>query len=142
MNLVKRNNSNGNFPFVMDEIFRDLLGGTQVTRPFPPVNIKETEQSFTVELMAPGKKKEDFSIELDKDLLSISSQIKTENTEQVEGKFTRKEFTQSSFKRSFTLPETVNNEGINAVYEDGILKITLPKREEELPKAKRVIDIS
>ena len=142
MNLVKRNNSNGNFPFVMDEFFKDLMGGTQVTRPFPPVNIKETEQFFTLELVAPGKKKEDFNIELDKDLLSISSEIKTEKTEQGEGKFTRKEFSQSSFKRSFTLPETVNHEGINAVYEDGVLKITLPKREEALLKIKRVIDIS
>lgn len=142
MNLVKRNNTNG-FPFVMDEIFKDLMGGTQyVNKVTAPVNIKETENNFIVELMAPGLKKEDFNIELDNDLLMISSEIKTEKTEGEEGKFTRKEFSFSSFKRSFTLPETVNQEAITASYDNGILKLTLPKKEEALPKEKRLIDIS
>lgn len=142
MNLVKRNNTNG-FPFVMDEIFKDLMGGTQyVNKVTAPVNIKETENNFLVELMAPGLKKEDFNVELNNDLLTISSEVKTEKTEGEEGKFTRKEFNFSSFKRSFTLPETVNQEAITASYDNGILKLTLPKKEEALPKEKRLIDIS
>lgn len=143
MNLVKRNNSNGAFPFVMDELFRDLMGGTQyVNKVTVPVNIKESQNSFLVELVAPGFKKEDFNVELDNDVLTISAKVKEEKTEQEEGKFTRKEFSFSSFKRSFTLPETVKHEDINALYEDGVLKVTLPKKEEALPKEKRVIDIS
>tara|TARA_B100001093_G_C26325519_1_gene799546 strand:+ start:24 stop:452 length:429 start_codon:yes stop_codon:yes gene_type:complete len=142
MNLAKRNTANRAFPTVMDELFKDLLGGTQyVHKAVPPVNIRETEGSFTVELMAPGMKKEDFNLEIDNDLLTISAEVKAENTED-NGKFTRREFSFTSFKRSFTLPETVKEDDINAVYEDGILKITLPKKEEALPKAKRLIEIS
>ena len=137
MNLVKRNNANRVFPSVMDELFKDLMGGTQyVQKAVPPVNIKETEQAFAVELMAPGFKKEDFNIELDNDLLTISAEVKTEKTEGEEGKFTRKEFCFSSFKRSFTLPETVKDEEINASYENGILKITLPKKRKHCQKQK------
>ena len=143
MNLVKRNNANRVFPSVMDELFKDLMGGTQyVQKAVPPVNIKETEQEFTLELIAPGLKKEDFNIELDNDLLTVSAEIKSEKTEQEEGKFTRREFSFSSFKRSFSLPETIKEEGINASYQNGILAITLPKKEEALPKAKRLVEIS
>ena len=142
MNLVKRNGSNGLFPSVMDELFKDMLGGTQyVNRMVPPVNIRENDNSYEVELMAPGMKKEDFNIELDNELLTISAEIKSENNTQEEGKFTRREFSYSSFKRTFTLPETVKEEDINALYQDGILKISLPKKEEALPKPKRMIEI-
>ncbi len=142
MNTVKRNPANRAFPAVMDELFKDLLGGTQyVHKAVPPVNIRETEQSYSLELMAAGMKKEDFNIEIDNDLLTISAGIKAEANEET-GKFTRREFSFASFKRSFTLPETIKGEEINAVYEDGILKITLPKKEEVLPKAKRLIEIS
>lgn len=144
MNLVKRNgNSNSNlFSSVMDELFKDWMGGTQMVNRtvVPPVNIKETDEAFTVDLMAYGMKKEDFNIEVDNDLLTISSEVKQEKNEQ-EGKFTRKEFAYSSFRRTFTLPETVKEEDINASYQDGILRITLPKKDEALPKAKRLIDI-
>lgn len=140
MNLVKRNNTL--FPAVMDELFKDWAGGAQlVNKMVPPVNIRETENAFTVELMAVGLKKEDFSIEVDNELLTISAEVKAEKLQE-EGKFTKKEFSYSSFKRSFTLPETVKQEDINAVYQDGILKLTLPKREEALPKAKRLIEIA
>lgn len=144
MNLVKRNgNSNSLFPSVMDELFKDWAGGSQLaTRMVPPVNIKETDDAFTVELMAPGMRKEDFNIEVDHDLLTISAEMKSEKNEQEEGKFTRREFSYSSFRRSFTLPETVKEDDINASYQDGILRIALPKKEEALPKPKRLIDIS
>jgi HSP20 family protein len=142
MNVVKRNSANG-FPIVMDQLFKDLLGGTQyVQKTAPQVNVKETEQSFTLELLAPGLKKEDFNIEIDNELLTISSEVKAGKTEQEEGKFTRREFKITSFKRSFTLPETVKTEDINAAYQDGILTLTLPKKEEALPKAKRLVEIS
>lgn len=140
MNLVKRNNAL--FPAVMDEMFKDWMGGTQmVNKVVPPVNIRENENGFTVELMAAGLKKEDLNIEVDNELLTISAEIKAENNEDG-GKFTKREFGLTSFKRSFHLPETVNEEGINAVYEDGILKLTLPKKDEALPKAKRLIEIA
>lgn len=142
MNIVKRNSTNG-FPIVMDQLFKDILGGTQyVQKAVPQVNIKESEQSFELELVAPGQKKEDFNIEIENDLLTISTEAKTEKIEQEEGKFTRREFRISSFKRAFTLPETVKADEINAAYKDGILTLTLPKKEEALPKAKRMIEIS
>ena len=143
MNLVKRTPSNRNFfPSLMEEFFRpDWIGGMQqMNVSVPPVNIRETDNAFEVELSAPGKAKEDFNIELDNDLLTISSEHKEESTTQ-EGKFTRREFSHSAFKRAFTLPETVNAEDIKAAYENGILKINLPKREEALPKPKRTISI-
>jgi HSP20 family protein len=144
MNLVKRNTVNANrlFPAVMDELFKDWAGGTQFNRMVAPVNIKETDESYTVELMAPGMKKEDFNIEVDNDLLTISAEVKSEKNEQEEGKYTRREFSYSSFKRAFTLPESVKEDNINASYQDGILKIALPKKEEALPKPKRLIEIS
>jgi HSP20 family protein len=143
MNLVKRNNANRVFPTVMDELFKDLIGGTQyVQKTLPPVNIWETEKSFTIELMAPGLEKKDFDIQVDNALLTISSERKGEQAVQEEVKYTRKEFTFASFKRSFSLPETINEEGINASYQNGILAITLPKKEEALPKAKRLVAIS
>jgi len=147
MNLVKRNNSSNSnfFPSIMEELFRpDWMGGIQngnANLAVPPVNIRETDTQFEVELSAPGKTKEDFNIEIDNDLLTISSETKTENTTE-EGKFTRREFSHSAFRRSFTLPESVKEDDIKASYENGILKISLPKREEALPKPKRMIDIS
>ena len=108
----------------------------------PAVNIKETDTAFGLELAAPGKTKEDFIIEIDHNVLTISSETKNE-TEQTEnnGRYTRREFSYTSFRRAFTLPETVNTDAINAVYENGVLLITLPKKEEALPKPKRLIDI-
>lgn len=142
MNTVKRTFGNG-YPVVMDQFFKDILGGTQYTqKAVPPVNIKETEQSFIIDLIAPGLKKEEFAIEVDKKLLTISHKVATENKEEGTTKYTRKEFTPASFKRSFTLPENVNEADINAVYHDGILAITLPKKEEAQQETRRVIEIS
>lgn len=141
MNLIKRNHSN-TFPNVMDEFFKDWMGGSQlVNRAVPPVNIKEADGYFAVELIAPGLKKEDFNIEVENGLLTISSETKAEKMQE-EGKYTRREYTHISFKRAFTLPETVNEDGIDANYADGILTLTLPKKEEAQPKAKRLIQIS
>jgi HSP20 family protein len=140
MNLIKRNTVP--FPSIIDELLKpDWLGGIQnFNTNVPAVNIKETDTSFGIELAAPGKKKEDFNIEIDHNVLTISSEEKTEK-EKTEGKYSRKEFSYSSFRRAFTLPETVNTESINATYENGVLYVALPKREEALPKPKRLIEI-
>lgn len=140
MGLVKRHNVM--FPSLMNEIFKpDWFGGMETfNNHFPAVNIKENEKDFELELVIPGRKKEDFKIEIDKNVLVVSSEAKLEDTDSEEN-YTRKEFKLSSFKRAFTLPETINENKINASYEGGILKLFLPKREEALPKPKRLIDI-
>lgn len=140
MNLIKRNTVP--FPAIIDELFKpDWLGGIQnFNTTIPAVNIKENESGFAIELAAPGKTKEDFKIEIDHNVLTISSESKVEKEETKE-KYTRKEFSYSSFRRTFTLPETVNSESINATYENGILQVALPKKEEALPKPKRSIEI-
>lgn len=143
MELIKRNNSNGLFPSLIEELFRpDWTGGQNLStnRSVPPVNIRETDNAYELELSAPGKKKEDFNINIENDLLTISSQFSESKTEE-EGKYNRREFSFSAFQRSFTLPETVKDDDIKATYEDGILRIDLPKKEEALPKPKRSIEI-
>ena len=142
MNLIKKNTVP--FPSIIDELFKpDWLGGMQnFNTNVPAVNIKETDLSFGIELAAPGKKKEDFNIEIDHNVLTISSEEKEEKEEKDnDGKYTRKEFSYSSFRRSFTLPETVNSDAIQANYETGVLHLVLPKREEALPKPKRLIAV-
>jgi HSP20 family protein len=95
----------------------------------PAVNIRENGDHYTVTLAAPGLKKEDFTIDVDGNMLTISSE-KEESKEQKEDKFTRKEYSYSSFSRSFTLPEDVKQEAIDARYENGELKILLPRKQE------------
>ncbi len=143
MNLVKRNLDY--FPSILDEFLKpDWFGGSQnALASVPAVNIKETDQAFTLELAVPGKKKEDFSIEIDRNVLTIASETKTENEQKDQnGRYTRREYSYASFSRSFTLPQTVNAEMIQASYEDGVLHVQLPKKEEALPKPKRLIEIA
>lgn len=109
----------------------------------PAINIKETETRFELELAAPGLKKDQFHIEVEQNLLTIASERKEENEEKnSEGTYSRREFSYSSFKRSFTLPETVDSERIEAQYENGVLHVAIPKKEEALPKPKRLIEIA
>lgn len=137
--LAKRNSLI--LPSLMNDFFKpDWFGGMDTFNHVPAVNIKENEKDFMLELAIPGFKKEDFNIEIDNDVLTISSEVKKDN-EINEENYTRREFSVSSFKRAFTLPETVNADAINAVYEGGVLTLTLPKREEALPKPKRLIEI-
>jgi HSP20 family protein len=95
----------------------------------PAVNITENKDEYKVALAVPGMKKDDFKIDVDGNMLTISSE-KEENKEEKDKKFTRKEYNYSSFSRSFTLPDEVNKEKIEAKYEEGVLKISLPRREE------------
>lgn len=140
MSIVTRNNLR--FPSLMNEFFKpDWVGGSEnYAATLPAVNIKEDDMGYYLELAIPGKKKEDFNVEVDKDVLTISMETKTED-EKTEENYTRKEFSYTSFKRSFTLPETVDSEKIKASYKDGILSFNLPKKEEALPKPKRMIEI-
>ncbi|PSG88715.1 Hsp20/alpha crystallin family protein [Aurantibacter aestuarii] len=107
----------------------------------PKVNIKENAEAFTVELAVPGFDKKDFKLDLDHKVLSISAEIK-EETENKEENYSRKEFGYASFKRTFTLPDSVDDEAINASYKDGVLSILLPKKEEAKQKPVRSIKIT
>lgn len=107
----------------------------------PKVNIRETADEYFVEMAVPGMQKSDFQIELDNKTLIISNE-KKEEQETEKDNYTRREFGYSSFKRSFSLPETVNEEKIKAEYKDGILSLQLPKREEAKQKPPRSIKIN
>lgn len=139
MNNLSRRNS-----FFDDFFTKDLMDFNR--RPFeensltiPSVNVKEEENGFEIQVAAPGIKKQDFKINLDRNVLSISSENKSENEEvDKDGKFTRREFNYSSFSRSFTLPEMVETDKIEATYEDGILKVSVPKKEIQSPTLKTI----
>ncbi|HOR39340.1 MAG TPA: Hsp20/alpha crystallin family protein [Paludibacteraceae bacterium] len=106
----------------------------------PAVNIKENGEAFEIDVAAPGYEKSDIKIEMNEDLLTVSSNKKLDE-EKTEGEYTKREFSYQSFLRTFTLPKTVDAEKISAVYENGILKITIPKKEEAKVKPARTIDI-
>ncbi|MEJ6980168.1 Hsp20/alpha crystallin family protein [Pedobacter sp. P351] len=134
MTLVKFSNggkSNVLNPFndVFESVFNDSFISDRLTTKVPAVNIAETENDFHIELAAPGLKKEDFKINLDKYVLSISAEKKSENTQESK-RYNKREYSYSSFVRSFTLPETADQENINAEYADGILTIKVAKKEE------------
>jgi HSP20 family protein len=104
---------------------------------YPPVNIYDDKDHYSIEVAAPGLEKNDFKVQLDKNLLVISFE-KKENTETKDGRQVRKEFSQRSFKRSFTVDEKISVEGIVAKYENGILKLTLPKKEDVKESSKDI----
>ena len=108
----------------------------------PAVNIEETDTGFEIDLAAPGFKKEDFSIQIDDDVLTISTEEKCEKEEKTKRVYTRREYSLSAFNRSFTLPKhTVDRENISAKYVDGILKLGVLKLPEAKVKAKKTIAI-
>jgi HSP20 family protein len=129
-NPEKRNNSLlPGFNDVFDSIFSDtFLNDRMVTR-VPAANISETAENFHVELAAPGLKKEDFKLNLDRNVLSISVEQRTENNDSQKN-YSKREYSYTSFVRSFTLPESADENSIEAEYTDGILKINIGKKEE------------
>lgn len=136
-------NGNGRFLPMFDEVFNDFFGGSPVTGTFmnkgAAVNIREDKDAYHLEFAAPGFEKEEFKIDLENQVLTVSAEKKSENKE--EGKqYTRREYVYSAFKRSFNLPESVNEEAIKAEYKNGILHVSIPKKEEE-NKQKREITI-
>ncbi len=144
MSLVKFSNQ---MPSVFDRFFENDMfdwsnrnfSNTNTT--LPAVNIKEDDDGFEVEMSAPGLDKKDFNIELNNSVLTISSEKEVENETKEGQQFTRREFSYQSFSRSFTLPETTESEKIAAKYENGILSVSIPKKEEAKPKPVKQIEI-
>jgi HSP20 family protein len=106
----------------------------------PAVNIKELEDEYQVEVAAPGLEKDNFKIEVDNNMLTISSEFK-EDSEDKKENFTRREFSYSSFNRSFSLPEEVNKDKIKANHKNGILTVHIPKVDEQKSKLRKMIKI-
>lgn len=130
--LVKTISKDNVFPTLFGSIFNDAdyLKNTHAAITVPPANVKEDDKSFSLAIAAPGFKKEEFKINLHESKLTIS----VEKSEESEDNFHRKEFSFGAFSRSFRLPNSVEVKKIEATYEDGILHIALPKKEEAEPK--------
>ena len=130
----------GMFNFLND-VIGDELVQPRVSRnsSTPAVNVKETKKSFELQLAVPGLDKKDINIDLDENVLTISSKTEEEQKEEVEN-FKRREFRFSSFERSFTLPEDIDETKIEAKHENGILSISIPKKEAK-PSQKKLIKI-
>jgi len=148
-NTRTRNTQFVPFSKLVDDFFNDLIPSTPTVRNVarPKANIAETDELFRIELLVPGFVKEDFEIQLEESVLTVSTTIietpkadTEETTETPTEKYTRREFRPNSLKRSFNLPETADAESITATYENGILSIHIPKKELEQP-AKKVIEI-
>lgn len=134
MTLVKfnnglKNNANPFFNDVFDSILNDNFLSDKLVSRTPAVNIAENDNEFHIELAIPGLKKEDFKINLDKNVLTISAEKKAENSTEAK-KYSKREYSYNSFVRSFTLPDTADHSKIDADYTDGILTLTVAKREE------------
>jgi HSP20 family protein len=147
MTLVKRtNNLFPNVPSFFDDFFvKDLMGWSNTNNSYgsslPAVNIKEDDHGFHVEVAAPGLNKDDFKVEVEHDVLTISSEKEAKNAAENET-YMRREFSYASFKRTFSLPENVVDvDKVKAGYSNGVLSISLPKREEVKPKPARTIKI-
>jgi len=107
----------------------------------PSVNIRENQDAFEVDVAAPGLSKNDFKLELNNNLLTISSEKNVENETKEGEQYTKHEFSYQSFTRSFTMPEFADNENITATYDNGILHVAIPKKEEAKPRPTRMIEI-
>lgn len=145
MSLVRFSNQ---LPSLFDRLFEpDFMDWSNrnfstTNTTLPSVNIKEGGEVFEVEVAAPGFEKKDFKIELNHDLLTISSEKKVDKETREDQQFTRREFSYQSFSRSFTLPNIADGEKIAAKYENGILKVVIPKKDEARPKPARQIAVS
>jgi len=145
--LIRKSES---LPTIFNDFFRpweslfDLNGGSLLNTfnpvSMPSVNIVENKDNYEVSLAAPGMKKDDFKIDIDANTLTISAE-KEEKKVENEERYTRKEFNYTSFSRSFSLPDWVNKDRIDASYENGLLKLTLPKTEEAKQIASRHITV-
>ena len=145
MTLIR--STNRLYPSLINHLFnRELVDWTNAgfsadDATLPAVNIREDANRIQIEVAAPGMKKEDFKIDLDQNRLTVSAEFEDENAESNE-LYTRKEFNYRSFRRQFNVPvETIDGDQIQASYKDGILLLTLPKREELKPKPARAIEI-
>ena len=130
-------------PFYMPSIFDDdfFPGFSSRANTMPSVNIRENDKNYTLELAVPGIDKKELKIDINEDVLTISSETKNESEENRDG-YKRKEFSYTSFCRSFYIPENANRDKIEANYKDGVLSVVLPKHEVEKSKITRQIEIS
>ncbi len=141
MSLIKQR---GSFP-IMNSLLEDFwntdgflenrLLGSRMTA--PAVNIQDQDHSFVVEVAAPGLRKSDFSVDLQNGVLRIEAETKEEEEEKTDS-FTRREFAYNGFSRSFSLPEYVKQDDINATYENGILRLVLKKEQQQVSKRKHI----
>jgi len=144
MTLVKYQNR---FPDLLDRFFNNDFEGwnrnnfSNTNTTLPAVNIKENTDAFFVEVAAPGFEKSDFKIELNNDLLTISSEKEINNEVKDDERITKQEYSYQSFTRSFRIPELVDEQKISANYKKGILAIIIPKKEEAKPKPVKQIEI-
>lgn len=135
MTLVKFNSekkSNALMPGfndIFESFFNDAFVSDRMITRVPAANISETPEQYHIELAAPGLKKDDFKLQVDRDVLTISVEQRSENTENQKN-YNKREYSYNSFIRSFTLPESADDNNIEAQYVDGVLKINIAKREE------------
>jgi HSP20 family protein len=147
MTLVKWNHEDNRMPVfsrLMNNVFDDDLDyffGNSSFRRMPSVNIIEGKEDFKIEVAAPGLEKNDFKLNLENNMLTIEAN-KEFKKEQKDERYARREFCYNSFQRSFTLPELVESDKIDAKYENGILQISIPKKEEAKVKPARQISIA
>jgi len=137
--LTRRNFRPFYMPNLFDDDFFSVLPGRNSS--MPAVNIREDEKNYFLELAVPGMDKNDLKIDINEDVLTISAESKNESEEKNDG-YKRKEFSYTSFCRSFYIPDNVNKEKIGANYKEGILSVDLPKQEEEKSKISRQVKIS
>lgn len=127
---------NGLFDEFFNRSIGDMLGSDGLMNQ-PSVNILETANAFELEFAAPGFEKQDFSLNVENEYLTVSAQKETKQEENNE-RYTRREFRFDAFKRSFKLPATINQEAVSAVYKNGVLQVTLPKKEEATTVVKTI----
>lgn len=148
MSMIRRTNFPASINLFDDLFTRDLWNWgsgnhSNTNTTLPAVNIRENNESFIVEMAAPGMNKDDFKIELDGNTLNISSEKKENYETKEDERYARKEFSYQSFQRSFQLSkDVVDIDGINAKYENGVLHLVIPKKEEAKQKPPRMIQIS
>ncbi|MFL5752286.1 MAG: Hsp20/alpha crystallin family protein [Bacteroidia bacterium] len=148
MTLIKVNNQKplvdkNNFGFspLFDEVFDNFLGGSVFNKPamnrVPAVNINESDKAYEIEFAAPGYEKDEFKINLSQNILTVSAEKKNQKEDKQEG-YTRREFNFSSFKRSFTLPDSAKEDEIRAEYKNGILHVSIPKEDNGKSKSREI----
>ena len=140
MNLIRKQSPF--FPSLIDDFINTdwNIKSPSFSSTMPAVNIKELDTQFEIELAVPGLQKDNFEIEVEDGILSISASQEEEQLNE-KGKFTRREFSYNSFRRSFTLPDSVDSAKIDAHYKEGVLQVLLPKYKEAQPQPKKLIKI-
>jgi HSP20 family protein len=146
----RRNGNGGLFPSLRNDFFTDrfftprlfdfdddlFTGGISI----PPANINETNKEFQLDLSVPGMKRDDFKVDVEDGVLTISSE-KEEEKEEKDKNYRRREFSYSTFSRSFPLPDNTDENNINAKYDNGVLHVTIPKKEISMSKPKKQITV-